>query len=269
MYPQINEMLKQLHQRKISSFMVTNAQFPDAIRTLDPVTQLYVSVDASTRDSLKAVDRPLFRDFWERFLSSLAEMKKKRQRTVYRMTLVKSWNMDEIEGYAELIESGLPDFIEIKAVTYCGKSDASSLTIQNSPWHADVCRYGEDLCALLTARGRMTTLGVGNRPVTYAVATEHEHSCCILLAREDKFKIHGEWYTWIDYNKFDELIACYYASNGTAKFESSDYIAKTPSWALYQSKERGFDPTENRWKRNKTTGAMVEIEYKASDSGCG
>jgi wyosine [tRNA(Phe)-imidazoG37] synthetase (radical SAM superfamily) len=30
--------------------------------------QLYVSVDAATKESLKAVDRPLFSDFWERFL---------------------------------------------------------------------------------------------------------------------------------------------------------------------------------------------------------
>lgn len=36
-------------------------QFPDAIRQLKQVTQLYVSVDAATRDSLKAVDRPLFK----------------------------------------------------------------------------------------------------------------------------------------------------------------------------------------------------------------
>lgn len=40
-------------------------------RNLKPVTQLYVSVDASTKDSLKKIDRPLFKDFWQRFLDSL------------------------------------------------------------------------------------------------------------------------------------------------------------------------------------------------------
>jgi tRNA wybutosine-synthesizing protein 1 len=30
--------------------------------------QLYVSVDAATKESLKAIDRPLFGDFWERFI---------------------------------------------------------------------------------------------------------------------------------------------------------------------------------------------------------
>jgi tRNA wybutosine-synthesizing protein 1 len=108
MYPHINELLHELHRRDISSFLVTNAQFPECIQALHPVTQLYVSIDASTSDSLKAIDRPLFKDFWRRFLDSLQELKKKQQRTVYRMTLVKAWNMDEADGYAELIESGQP-----------------------------------------------------------------------------------------------------------------------------------------------------------------
>ena len=46
-------------------------------RNMSPVTQLYVSVDASTKDSLKRIDRPLFRDFWERFLESLTALDKK------------------------------------------------------------------------------------------------------------------------------------------------------------------------------------------------
>ena len=67
MYPRINEMVRNLHERGISSFLVGNGQFPDQIKNMDPVTQLYVSVDAATSDSMKAVDRPLFKDFWERF----------------------------------------------------------------------------------------------------------------------------------------------------------------------------------------------------------
>ena len=101
---------------------MTNAQFPDAIRDLTPVTQLYVSIDASTKDSLKKIDRPLFKDFWERFIQSLVELEKKGQRTVYRLTLVKGWNAEEMENYARLVDIGKPDFIEVKGVTYCGTS---------------------------------------------------------------------------------------------------------------------------------------------------
>lgn len=46
-------------------------------RNLVPVTQLYVSVDASTKESLKKIDRPLFRDFWPRFISSLEALSEK------------------------------------------------------------------------------------------------------------------------------------------------------------------------------------------------
>ena len=66
MYPEINKYVDLLHSKEISSFMVCNAQFPDAMRQLKPVTQLYVSIDASTKDTLKAIDRPLHKDFWER-----------------------------------------------------------------------------------------------------------------------------------------------------------------------------------------------------------
>jgi tRNA wybutosine-synthesizing protein 1 len=40
MYPKINEFLDMLHDRDISSFLVTNAQFPEAIANLRPVCQL-------------------------------------------------------------------------------------------------------------------------------------------------------------------------------------------------------------------------------------
>ena len=46
-------------------------------REMSPVTQLYVSVDASTKESLKKIDRPLFRDFWERFIESLKALRDK------------------------------------------------------------------------------------------------------------------------------------------------------------------------------------------------
>lgn len=79
-----------------------------------PVTQLYVSVDAASKESLKKIDRPLFKDFWERFQDSLVALSEKGQRTVYRLTLVKAWNTDEIDNYAKLVSLGKPDFIEVK-----------------------------------------------------------------------------------------------------------------------------------------------------------
>ncbi|XP_019519268.1 PREDICTED: S-adenosyl-L-methionine-dependent tRNA 4-demethylwyosine synthase-like isoform X1 [Hipposideros armiger] len=237
MYPEINRFLKLLHKCKISSFLVTNAQFPVEIRNLTPVTQLYVSVDASTEGSLKKIDRPLFKDFWQRFRDSLKALAAKQQRTVYRLTLVKAWNVDELQAYAELVSLGSPDFIEVKGVTYCGESSASSLTMANVPWHEEVVRFVHELVGLIP---------------DYEIACEHEHSNCLLIAHK-KFKIDREWWTWIDYNRFQELIQEYEDSSGSKTFSARDYIAKTPHWALFGANERGFDPKDIRYQRKNKT----------------
>nr|XP_046245829.1 S-adenosyl-L-methionine-dependent tRNA 4-demethylwyosine synthase TYW1 isoform X2 [Scatophagus argus] len=237
MYPEINTFIRLLHSHHISSFLVTNAQFPQEIRSLVPVTQLYVSVDASTKDSLKKIDRPLFKDFWPRFLDSLKALGEKRQRTVYRLTLVKAWNVEEMQAYSELIALGQPDFVEVKGVTYCGESSASSLTMANVPWHQEVVAFVQQLADMLPQ---------------YEIACEHEHSNCLLIAHT-KFKVDGEWWTWIDYERFQQLVRTHEESGGQQGFSSLDYMAKTPSWALFGAHERGFDPADTRFqRRNKT-----------------
>ncbi|XP_068889207.1 S-adenosyl-L-methionine-dependent tRNA 4-demethylwyosine synthase TYW1B isoform X2 [Aphelocoma coerulescens] len=177
MYPQINRFVRLLHQHGISTFLVTNAQFPEEIRRLEPVTQLYVSVDASTKESLRRIDRPLFKDFWQRFLDSLKALAEKQQRTVYRLTLVKAWNVDELKAYADLITLGKPDFIEVK------------------------------------------------------------------------FQVDGEWRTWIDYGRFQELVREHERSGGSRTFSAAEYTARTPPWALFGARERGFDPLDVRFQR--------------------
>ena len=230
MYPHINEYLSLLHSKNISSFLVTNAQFPDRIKILKPVTQLYVSVDAPTKDALKKVDRPLFKDFWRRFIDCLKEIRSKKQRTVYRLTLVKGENMDNIADYARLIGIGLPSFIEVKGVTFCGKSDGSNITMDNIPFHFEVKYFVEKLCNYLNG--------------DYLLACEHEHSCCCLIAHK-KFKINNEWHTWIDYDKWNIL------SNSNKEFSDIDYVKKTPNWAIWNAKEGGFNPNETRYIKNK------------------
>ena len=65
------------HHGALPSPQVTNAQFPEQMETLRPCTQLYISVDAPTATELKAVDRPLFADFWERFLKCVDLLREK------------------------------------------------------------------------------------------------------------------------------------------------------------------------------------------------
>ena len=174
-----------LHADHISSFLVTNAQHPSALRTLQKPTQLYVSIDASNKESLKAIDRPLFKDFWERTLECLDILRERQEelRTVYRFTLVKGFNMDEIPGYGGLIDRGRPWLIEIKGalspcvkpliflgVTYCGKSDESSLTMGNVPFYEEVVEFAKGIVDELNRRKTETD----DLP-EYAIAAEHAH----------------------------------------------------------------------------------------------
>ncbi|EKD20035.1 uncharacterized protein L3040_002288 [Drepanopeziza brunnea f. sp. 'multigermtubi'] len=244
-YPHINEFTAMLHKEHISSFLVCNAQHPDQLAALKPVTQLYVSIDASNRESLRKIDRPLHRDFWERFQRCLDILKERRfeQRTVFRLTLVKGFNIeDEAEGYADLVEKGLPCFVEVKGVTYCGTSSSAGagLTMQNVPFYEEVCAFVEALNAALARRG----LG-------YGIAAEHAHSCCILLASE-RFRVGGKWHTRIDYVKFFQCL------ESKEPFRPEDYMGpETPDWATWG--KGGFDPRDERvYRKGKNKVALTE-----------
>jgi len=251
MYPRIDELLEDLHSRKISTFLVTNGQHPVAIESLRPITQLYVSVDAPTQESLIEIDRPLFQDAWDRLKQSLVSLKDKGQRTVARLTVVKGWNSDEVGGYAKLIALGHVSLVEVKGVTFCGKSDASNLNMSNSPWHHEV------VALTTTLKRELDKLRETDQSLPeYGLACEHKHSCSVLLARVDQFA-HDDpvtgartWRTWIDYDKFHEL-ASRHAQDPSFKFSVKDYVADTPTWALLGATEEGFDPTDTRHRKAK------------------
>uniref|UniRef100_A0A7S2AHM4 tRNA wybutosine-synthesis domain-containing protein n=1 Tax=Alexandrium andersonii TaxID=327968 RepID=A0A7S2AHM4_9DINO len=190
----------------------------------------------------------MFSDFWERFLDSLRALGEKKQRTTYRLTLMKGQNMTEAADYAKLVSLGQPDFIEIKSVTFCGESKASSLKLEDVPWHEEVKNFAE---AMLSHEGLTAD---------YELACEHQHSCIVLLANR-RFKIQGQWHTWIDYDRFHDLVA------EGQPFEALDYAAPTPQWALYGSQEAGFDPKEtrhfhNRTKRRAQAGQLSEAQLR-------
>ncbi|EAW06823.1 flavodoxin and radical SAM domain protein [Aspergillus clavatus NRRL 1] len=249
-YPHINQFLDMLHEEHISSFLVCNAQHPDQLETLHRVTQLYVSIDASNRESLRKIDRPLHRDFWERFQRCLDILREKRhvQRTVFRLTLVKGFNIDdEVIGYANLVEKALPCFIEIKGVTYCGTSTSAGagLTMQNVPFYEEIAEFVTALNSELQRRG-----------LDYGIAAEHAHSCCVLIASE-RFHVNGKWHTRIDYDRFFQLLEKEKA-DGTP-FTPEDYMRETEDWALWGN--GGFDPNDERvYRKGKKKQLQVTAE---------
>ncbi|KAL9059047.1 MAG: hypothetical protein Q9162_001435 [Coniocarpon cinnabarinum] len=254
-YPRINELLALLHGERISSFLVCNAQHPDQLASLAPVTQLYVSIDAADATTLRKIDRPLHRDYWSRFLRCLDIVKEKRwrQRTVYRLTLVKGFNVEaEAQGYADLVARGLPGFVEIKGVTYCGTSTSKSagLTMQNVPFYEEVVQFVEALERACKERG-----------LDYGIAAEHAHSCCILMA-DRRFWKEGTWWTGIDYERFFALLESGEGVDGMEGVRPEEYMARTPEWALWGN--GGFDPRDERVKKK---GKKAKLEERKEMDG--
>lgn len=208
-YPRMNELLIKFNQSHISTFIVTNAQYPDQIRDLNPITQLYASIDAPTKELMKKVDKPLFPDFWERFNQSLDYLAQKKQRTCVRLTIIKQINDVLPEKYARLIEKSNSDFIEVKAYMHVGPS-RERLSQDNMPLHEEIVIFSKELEKYLPG---------------YEIVSEHIPSRVVMFAKT-RFKRDGIWHTWIDFKKYHELV------NSGKEFTADDYCRKTPAVGL-------------------------------------
>ena len=220
-YPKINELLQIFNKEGISTFLVSNAQYPEQIRDLLPVTQLYLSLDASNQVLLKKIDLPLFSDYWERLNKSLVYLFQKEQRTCIRLTCVKGINMIEPELYAELIKKGNPDFIEVKAYMWVGESK-ERLTREQMPSHREVVSFTKQLLKYLP---------------DYDLVSEHIPSRVICLAKKS-FKIDGVWHTWIDFEKYHRLVLL------GKPFTRFDYLRRTPQTGLSKESEAVDETTD-------------------------
>ena len=198
-YPLINEILKAFHKRKISTFLVTNAQYPEQIEKIEKVTQLYLSIDAPNKKLLKKIDNPLLPDFWERMLKSLELLKTRKYRTCIRLTMIKNENMSNHEEYAQLINKGSPDVIELKSYVHVGAS-RKFYSQENMPTLDDMKVFMDDLLKHLP---------------DYEYIREHKPSRAILLIKKSLKKK-----AWINFPKFFELI------NNHKEFNTGDYSSE-------------------------------------------
>jgi len=135
---------------------------------------------------------------------------------------------------------GEPHFIEIKGVTFCGDQKGSGITLKSVPYHSEVVGFAQALVAAIEREGMAGK---------YAVACEHQHSCCVLIAHV-RYRINGTWHTHIDYDAF---LAAWRRSrtsiaNGTeatalggeegaSRLDVMSYVLPTPQWALLGAPE--------------------------------
>ncbi|MBS3092610.1 4-demethylwyosine synthase TYW1 [Candidatus Pacearchaeota archaeon] len=198
-YPLINEIIKAFHKRKISTFLVTNAQYPEQIKKIDKVTQLYLSIDAPNKKLMKKIDRPLFKDFWQRTLDCLDLLKTRDYRTCIRLTLIKDENMTDLKGYADLIHRGDPNFIELKSYMWVGESQRNYKP-SNMPFMDDVRNFSKELLEYMPE---------------YELMREHIPSRVVLLIKKSLKKK-----SWINFPKFFQLI------EQNKEFTAEDYCSK-------------------------------------------
>ncbi len=130
MYPKLPQLIKYLKSLKAtkSIFLVTNGQEPDMIKRLSDEdalpTQLYLSTNAADYESFLKINRPRYKDSWERWNTTLEMLKELDTRTVLRITLIRNYNTSDemIPALASMIKRSSPHFIEVKSYMHIGRS---------------------------------------------------------------------------------------------------------------------------------------------------
>jgi len=148
---------------------------------------------------MKKIDRPLFDNFWERMEACLDLLKTRTYRTCIRLTLIKNENMTDLEGYANLIRRGDPDFLELKSYMWVGASQ-HEYNRENMPNMDEVRQFSKDILEHLPE---------------YEFMREHLPSRVVLLIKKSLNKK-----SWIDFPKFMDLL------ESNQDFTAEDYCSK-------------------------------------------
>ncbi|HOI19048.1 MAG TPA: 4-demethylwyosine synthase TYW1 [Candidatus Woesearchaeota archaeon] len=144
LYPYLSELIKELHKRKKTTFLVSNGLAPEVLETIEPPTQLYISIDAPNEELFKKIDVPKLKDGWQRLKKTLGILKNIKTRTVLRITLIKGINDVSPKQYANLITLSDADFVEVKAYMFVGAS-RQRLSLSNMPRHPEVMEFAKEI----------------------------------------------------------------------------------------------------------------------------
>ncbi len=179
MYPQLPELIKYLEKLPStkSIFLVTNGQEPEMLERLKNEnalpTQIYLSTNAPNKEIFDLVNRPKYKDAWERWNTSLQILSKLDTRTVLRFTLIRDYNCgdDLIPKYAEMVRKGNAHFIEIKSYMHVGRS-TNRLEFLNVLDITEVRQFANELA---------------KQSEVYSVMDESEMSRIVVLQNQKRF----------------------------------------------------------------------------------
>ncbi|MBN2230803.1 MAG: 4-demethylwyosine synthase TYW1 [Candidatus Thorarchaeota archaeon] len=147
LYPLISELIDEVHNRGMTSFLVTNGTRPNVLREMTEPTQLYVTLAAPDEKTYKTLCRPGIKDGWQNILESQEVLRTLSTRTVNRLTMVARENMHSPRKYSDLILRGEPDFVEVKGYMFLGSS-RGRLASENAPSHRDIRAFSKKLADL-------------------------------------------------------------------------------------------------------------------------
>ncbi len=145
LYDPLGDLISTFHSKGLTTFLVSNGTMPEKLEKLgvEP-SQLYISACAPIEKIYKQICRPQIANAWEKFNETLGLLPSFSCPTVIRMTLVKGHNMNDVEGYARLIERANPSCIEVKAYMHIGFSSLR-LRFENMPSHEEVREFARRL----------------------------------------------------------------------------------------------------------------------------
>ena len=168
-YPRLPKLIRELHSRNITSFLVTNGTNPAMLKKLikNQPTQLYITLPAPDKKIYIKTCNPYEKKSWNKIMQSLKLVSKFKRGTI-RLTLVKGINMLEPHKYAELIENSKPKFVECKAYMCVGFS-RQRLKLENMPRHHEIVEFAKEI----------------SKNSSYKIIDEKPESRVVLLMKKD------------------------------------------------------------------------------------
>lgn len=153
LYPYLSDLIKLAHSRGMTTFLVTNGTNPMRMKELidedAQPTNLYISLYGPDFETHVRMCRPLVNDSWIRLNESLRLMPcLDKSRKVIRLTLVKGYNMMNVEKYAELIKLAKPDYVECKAYMHVGESQ-KRLPREAMPSMDEIIEFAQKLASMI------------------------------------------------------------------------------------------------------------------------
>lgn len=175
LYEDIGGLILELRKRGKTSFLVTNGLNPEKLKKLKEKdqlpTQLYVSVNTSNKEAYNKFHRSSEKNAWEKLNQSLEVLGSLNCRTVFRINLIKDFNMDgkNIEEFAKLIEKAKPMFVELKGFMSVGFA-RERLGYEKMPWHEDILEFAKKLA----------------KETGLKILDEHYYSRAVVLGKDEK-----------------------------------------------------------------------------------